>query len=88
MSRLNSFHLPPALWREPFILADEEARHLIRVLRARPGDTIRLFDGRGRWGLFRISTITRKKAELNALSITAAPEPPVKIIGAKFEKTR
>ena len=76
MSRLNSFYLPPALWREPFILADEEARHLIRVLRARPGDTIRLFDGRGRWGLFRISTITGKKAELDALSITAAPEPP------------
>ena len=47
MSRLNSFHLPPALWREPFILADEEAWHLIRVLRARSGDTIRLFNGRG-----------------------------------------
>lgn len=75
MTRLNSFYLPPALWREPFLLEDEEARHLIRVLRARPGDTVRLFDGRGRWGLFRINAVNKKTAELAVLSEARAPVP-------------
>jgi 16S rRNA (uracil1498-N3)-methyltransferase len=75
MARLNSFYLPPALWREPFFLADGEAHHLLRVLRAKPKDTIRLFDGQGRWGIFQINAVTGKKAELTALSITETPAP-------------
>jgi 16S rRNA (uracil1498-N3)-methyltransferase len=67
MSRLNSFHLAPALWREPFVLDGDEARHLLRVLRARAGDTVRLFDGHGRWGLFRIVETGRKEARLTLL---------------------
>jgi 16S rRNA (uracil1498-N3)-methyltransferase len=48
MARLNSFYLAPALWREPFLLEGEELHHLGRVLRAKVGDTLRLFDGQGR----------------------------------------
>ena len=76
MSRLNSFHLAPALWREPFVLDGEEARHLTRVLRARVGDTVRLFDGRGRWGIFRIETIGKRDAGLSLVEEYAAPAPP------------
>lgn len=75
MTRLNSFYLPPALWREPFFLADEEAHHLLRVLRAKPGDTIRLFDGQGRWGIFQVSAVAKKTAELALLSVGHAPTP-------------
>jgi 16S rRNA (uracil1498-N3)-methyltransferase len=75
MSRLNSFHLAPVLWREPFVLDGEEARHLLRVLRARAGDTIRLFDGQGRWGLFRIAETGRKEARLQLIEDHHEPAP-------------
>jgi 16S rRNA (uracil1498-N3)-methyltransferase len=75
MARLNSFYLAPARWREPYVLDGEEARHLIRVLRARAGDTVRLFDGAGRWGLFRIAEIGRRDARLEILEAHTAPPP-------------
>ena len=75
MSRLNSFHLAPALWREPFVLDGDEGRHLLRVLRARAGDTIRLFDGHGRWGLFRIVETDKKAARLQILEEHLEPAP-------------
>ena len=67
MARLNSFFLAPALWREPFVLGGDEARHLTRVLRARVGDTVRLFDGCGRWGLFRIAETGKRDVRLDRL---------------------
>jgi len=75
MARLNSFFLAPALWREPFCLEGDEARHLARVLRARPGDTVRLFDGAGRWGLFRITAIGKKEIGLEKLEEHFVPAP-------------
>jgi 16S rRNA (uracil1498-N3)-methyltransferase len=80
MSRLNSFHLAPALWREPFVLEGDEARHLMKVLRARAGDTVRLFDGRGRWGLFRIDAIGKRDARLELLSEEQTPAPACPLI--------
>lgn len=73
MARLNSFYLAPARWREPFILDGEEAQHLIRVLRAKVGDTVRLFDGQGRWGLFRIVEMGRRDARLEGLETHTVP---------------
>jgi 16S rRNA (uracil1498-N3)-methyltransferase len=75
MARLNSFYLPPARWREPYVLDGEEAQHLIRVLRAKAGDTIRLFDGAGRWGLFRVVEMSRRDARLEVLETHTAPPP-------------
>lgn len=41
--------LPPDRWKETEVtLSGEEARHLARALRARPGDRVTLFDGEGR----------------------------------------
>lgn len=75
MPRLNSFHLAPALWREPFVLDGDEARHLTRVLRARVGDAVRLFDGRGRWGIFSIGRIGKRDVGLDLMEEHAAPAP-------------
>lgn len=80
MPRLNSYHLPPNLWPEQeatrVLLCGPEARHLLGVLRAKPGDTLRLFDGQGRSGLFELVAATGKdKAELVAQSIRLAPRP-------------
>jgi 16S rRNA (uracil1498-N3)-methyltransferase len=75
MSRLNSFYLAPALWREPFSIDGEEFHHLSRVLRGRVGDTVRLFDGRGRWGIFCIAELSRKSARLQRVSEQKVPPP-------------
>ncbi|SFJ34452.1 16S rRNA (uracil1498-N3)-methyltransferase [Desulfomicrobium apsheronum] len=75
MSRLNSFYLAPVLWREPFLLEGEEFHHLTRVLRAKAGETVRLFDGQGRWGLFRIDRIDKRDAGLNLIEEYAVPAP-------------
>ncbi len=80
MARLNSYHLPADLWPAQETarvqLSGPEARHLLGVLRARPGDTLRLFDGQGRFGLFQIIEVSGKdKAELTAQSLHMEPRP-------------
>lgn len=46
------------------VLADEVGHHLARVMRARPGDVLRLFDGRGREAGGRIIAIRRGEVEV------------------------
>ncbi len=52
-----------------------EAHHLLTVLRAHPGDTVRLFDGCGRSGVFLFQRRERKKAFLALLSEQILPCP-------------
>lgn len=84
MARLNSYHLPPEGWPErpqehgdaSVRLAGPEARHLLSVLRAKSGETVRLFDGRGRHGIFAITQVHGKNsAELRLVSQTNEPAP-------------
>ncbi|MBI5519696.1 MAG: 16S rRNA (uracil(1498)-N(3))-methyltransferase [Desulfovibrio sp.] len=79
MARLNSFHLPPSSWPAHdglAVLDGPEARHLLGVLRAKPGETVRLFDGRGRHGLFEIVAVSGKnRAELRRVSEDFEPRP-------------
>lgn len=64
MARLNSFYLAPEDWNPPFVLEGGEARHLSKVLRARPGETVRLFDGCGRDGHFEIAEVSKSRVLL------------------------
>lgn len=49
------FYLPPEAWNGPaWELRGEEARHALRVLRLRPGNTCSVFDGEGRAAVVRI----------------------------------
>jgi len=48
------------------ILEGDEARHLTRVLRAKVGDTVSLFDGRGHEWPARVAAIGRDRVELDA----------------------
>ncbi len=80
MPRLNSYHLPPERWpaqaASNVLLSGPEAKHLLGVLRAKPGDTLRLFDGAGRWGLFQIASVSGKsQAELAPQSLHVEPRP-------------
>jgi 16S rRNA (uracil1498-N3)-methyltransferase len=61
------------------MLPREEAEHLTRVLRLGPGDTVAVFDGRGREFLARVAAIERRhEVRVELLSrIDPAVEPPV-----------
>jgi 16S rRNA (uracil1498-N3)-methyltransferase len=52
------------------VLAGDEARHLAKVLRAREGDAVVLFDGRGRSWSARVARIGRDTVDLD----TGAPQ--------------
>lgn len=77
MARLNTYHLSQDRWpsgAERVCLDGPEARHLLGVLRARPGETVRLFDGLGRHGLFEIvATSGKSQAELRRVTETLEP---------------
>ncbi len=70
------FHLPsaPAAGGRAW-LEDDEGRHLARVLRARPGDVVRVFDGAGREASARVVEVERGRVLLEVLADVVAPKP-------------
>ncbi len=74
------FFVPDARPGETVALPPEEAEHLARVLRLREGDTIAVFDGRGREYLARVESIARRAVTVRATAAReAAPEPSVRL---------
>jgi 16S rRNA (uracil1498-N3)-methyltransferase len=71
MARL--FVLPERLQDETVVLAGEDHRYLIRVLRLRVGDEVVLFDGAGQEARARIERVGPRAAELRVLERTASP---------------
>lgn len=57
------------------VLEGDEARHLTRVLRAKVGDTVSLFDGRGREWPARVALLGRDRVELDTTEPTVDPVP-------------
>ena len=55
-------------------LSDEECHHLVRVLRARPGDRIELVNGRGQLAYARLSEVAKHSAQV--LIERIVQEPP------------
>jgi 16S rRNA (uracil1498-N3)-methyltransferase len=61
-------------------LRGAEAHHLVRVFRARPGDRVRLFDGRGhRWEGRLAAGPARDQVRIEELEPLPSNEPPVEI---------
>ncbi len=79
MPRLDTFYLPPEGWREPYVLTGGEAGHLVRVLRKKAGETVRLFDGQGRSGEFCIDSVARDAVRLAPLAVRREPDPVAEI---------
>jgi len=73
------FYLEPERWAEPWVLDGPEARHALRAVRLGAGDTLRLFDGCGREGEFRIVRVGKDRAELEALELRETPRPEAQI---------
>lgn len=65
---------------ETVTLPKDEAEHLTRVLRLGTGDTVAVFDGRGREFLARVVGAARRDVRVQILSpIDVAPEPTVSL---------
>lgn len=87
MTTLHSFYLAPESWREPFLLDAGESHHLARVLRLKAGARVRLFDGRGRHGLFRVEKAAKSGAVLQRESESVERSPAVRCtLAAGFSK--
>lgn len=69
-------------------LAGDEARHLARVLRAKPGDEVMLFDGQGHAWPARVATIGRSEVELETGEpvVEAARRSPTLTIAVALPK--
>jgi len=86
MSRPDAFYLPA--FAAPYVLTGGEANHCVRVLRKRPGDTVRLFDGQGRQGLFTILTVDRDRVELAPVRLEEEVVPTTRLyLAAGFSRS-
>ncbi|WP_316900540.1 RsmE family RNA methyltransferase [Pseudodesulfovibrio indicus] len=79
MARLNTFFLSPEEWPDgvgdTVVLNGPEARHMGTILRTGPDQTVRLFDGQGRDGLFKVVDVRKNRAELEAVELAEHPAP-------------
>ncbi|MGB6222911.1 16S rRNA (uracil(1498)-N(3))-methyltransferase [Haloferula sp.] len=77
------FYLEPAAWNgEPALVADE-AKHCSRVLRAKPGDRITVFDGEGRSSEAEILALTKGRVDLRLGKVELEAEPKVRVVLAQ-----
>lgn len=72
---MRAFFLHPESWKAPFILHGQEARHIARTLRLRPGEHILLLDGQGRYGEFSLLSVKAEAVKLEPLNLRQAPAP-------------
>ncbi|RPI50109.1 MAG: 16S rRNA (uracil(1498)-N(3))-methyltransferase [Acidobacteria bacterium] len=74
------FYAPAFREDAVFDLPEDEAQHLRRVLRLRSGDTIAVFDGRGREAVARVESVTPRRVSVRSVEPrSAAPEPKVAV---------
>ncbi len=62
MNSISRYYLPPSAWKaEALILTGDEAHHCTRVLRSKLGDSVEVFDGRGKAVMGEISELSKDK---------------------------
>lgn len=77
---MHRFYAPDFAVDREIALAEEEARHLSRVLRLAIGDPIAVFDGKGREATARVESIGSRSVTVRVLEPRQpAPEPGVAI---------
>jgi 16S rRNA (uracil1498-N3)-methyltransferase len=75
---VHRFHVPAFVIDSDVTLLDDEAHHLSRVLRLRPGDRVAIFDGHGREAFARVESDTSSGVVVRPIEMReAAPEPSV-----------
>ncbi len=77
---MHRFYAPALSESDEVELPGEEARHLARVLRLRPGDAIAVFDGRGREAAARVESVSSSRVAVRIVGPRdAAPESKVRV---------
>ncbi|MEW5772673.1 MAG: 16S rRNA (uracil(1498)-N(3))-methyltransferase [Thermodesulfobacteriota bacterium] len=76
---MRLFYLEPERWSDPWVLDGAEARHALKAVRLGVGDGLRLFDGCGREGEFRIVKVGKDRAELEPVELREAPRPEAQV---------
>lgn len=73
------FFLPSDSWGEAACLTGDEAKHLSQVLRIRAGESVSVFDGKGRRALATVAEVSRDRVKLELGPVTSIPvmEPEV-----------
>ncbi len=69
------FYLPPEDWQDSPALTGDEARHVSQVLRMKPGDTLVVFDGKGRRASAEVATVSRDRVSLRLGEILPSRSP-------------
>lgn len=72
---MRCFYLPPDQWRAPWSLKGQEARHLVKVLRIRPGEKIRMVNGVGDEGIFTVTGTDKNAVHLTPDTLTRHERP-------------
>ncbi|HCF05229.1 MAG TPA: 16S rRNA (uracil(1498)-N(3))-methyltransferase [Desulfomicrobiaceae bacterium] len=87
MNRTPWAYAPAHAWGDTVELCPDEARHLVAVLRLRPGAMVTLFDGEGRSGPFVLAQTTKKRVLLRAHAApTLHPRPQGLILATAWTK--
>lgn len=60
----DRYYIATPLSSERVWLTDNEAHHLLHVMRAKPGDEVIVFDGSGQEALARVTSLERSRVEL------------------------
>ena len=73
---VHRFYAPEFADDRDVQLPDDEAQHLSRVLRLKPGDAIAIFDGKGREALARVEIVGSRKVVIRATASRQPVEEP------------
>ena len=77
---MHRFYAPALTDNALVELPEDEGQHLARVLRLRAGDSVAIFDGRGREALARVASITSRRVSVQVVEPRlSAPEPRVAV---------
>lgn len=82
---MHRFYIPSSEWKDDALtLTGDEAKHCSRVMRAREGDKIEIFDGLGHAAICRIKAIDRGQVHCQILSreATSPPAHPITLCQA------
>lgn len=84
---MHTFYCPPDTWSSEIELTDQEAHHAVSVLRLHPGEQVKVLDGQGHIGIFRITSIKSRRVFLSMDSTDFSPPPiALPIIALAFSK--
>ena len=78
------FYLPPESWTAGAALTGDEARHLSQVLRIKAGETLTVFDGKGRRAQAEVMNVSRDRVPLRMgeVSPPVVPRPSITLAQA------